>query len=111
MTRFGRVPPPEDSSRRDKRRYDRLIQDQTDKRLVKLEDKSDAEIEFSSAGIDQEIRISNSLDFVPNRFEIVRSDGAFVVGKSRGTLSDEDFIYLTTDADFGTKFVARFWRT
>lgn len=111
MGMFGRNPPPEDASNRDKRRHQRLIQDETDKRLRDLEDDENYEIQFSSAGIDKEVRISNSLPFVPNRFQIVMGHGSFSVGKSRGKLADEDFIYLTTDADFGTIFIARFWRT
>lgn len=110
MARLNRTPPPEDASRYEKRRYERIVQDDTDKRLSDIEDEQSYELSFQSAGIGAEIRLSNALPFVPNRFQITSGDGAFAVGKSKSKLADEDFIFLTTDAAYGTKFVARFWR-
>jgi hypothetical protein len=108
MPRFGRTPPRDYESRE---RYERIIQDDADRRIAKLESEEDAEITMTSAGIGKEIRVSNNLDFMPNRFQVVNSDDAFSVGKSRGTLADENFIYLKSTAPYGTQFVVRVWRS
>ncbi|MBU0599145.1 hypothetical protein KKF61_09260 [Patescibacteria group bacterium] len=68
------------------------------------------EVEFTSLGEGREVRIENPFDWIPNRRETVSGKGAYLIGNARSDLADKQFIYLTTNAPKGTKFIVRVWR-
>ena len=69
------------------------------------------EIEFQSLGDGVEIRIDNPFPWIPNRRSVISQHGDWTLWNSRDDLADENFIYLSTVAPAGEKFIVRFWRS
>ncbi len=74
-------------------------------RVVDTED----ELAFTSTGVDEEIRIPNTLGFVPTRMILCRQPYPYVVGWARESLADQRFLYVKTSAPKGTRFCAQFF--
>jgi len=106
---------PVDGTQEEQLNAHQKIQDELARRIAEVADHLPGskfhEIEFTSPGPSQEITIENTFDFTPNRVHVVSRKGDYNVWEPREDLADDSFIYLSTSAPKGTKFVARVWRT
>ena len=109
-----RSPAPEEGAPTPQDRHQRLFEDESHRRLREVadavSDKRD-EIQIVSQGEGVEVRVENSLGFVPNRAWATDCPYPYTAGKARPEdLADDEWIYLKTNAPAGTKIRVRFDR-
>lgn len=94
-------------------RHLRIREDEDDKRFRRLaeraSDKYD-ELSFLSAGDDVEVRVPNTLGFIPNRGWTCCVRGPWMGYFSRADAGDENTLFLSTNAPEGERIHMRFER-